>query len=61
LPEATRLLHDELPNIEVTLWSDYSPKLAEALIRGRLDAAFMRPEPHAGELTYRHVITDRSS
>lgn len=58
LPEAMRMLHDELPNIEVTLSSNYSPKLAEALMNGRLDAAFMRPEPHGGDLLYRRVITE---
>jgi LysR family hca operon transcriptional activator len=45
LPQAMHLLHDELKNIEVTISSDYSPDLAEALIRGRLDIAFMRVEP----------------
>jgi LysR family hca operon transcriptional activator len=55
LPKAMRILHDELPNIEVKLSSDYSPKLAEALMKGRLDAAFMRPEPHAGSLVYRRL------
>jgi LysR family hca operon transcriptional activator len=58
LTEAMRILRDELPNIEVTLSSNYSPKLAEALMNGRLDAAFMRPEPHGGGLVYRRVITE---
>jgi len=58
LPKAMRILHDELPNIEVKLSSDYSPKLAEALMKGRLDAAFMRPEPHAGSLAYRKLRTE---
>jgi LysR family hca operon transcriptional activator len=44
LPEAMRILHDELPNIEITVSSQNSPDLADALMRGRLDAAFMRPE-----------------
>ena len=39
------VLRDELKNIEVTISSDYSPDLAEALVRGRLDVAFMRVEP----------------
>src|SRR5712691_5165566 len=55
LPEAKRILHDELPNIEVTVSSQNSPDLADALMRGRLDAAFMRPEEPAGELVYRRV------
>ena len=58
LPEAMRILHDELPNIQVTVSSQYSPDLADALTRGRLDAAFMRPEEQTGELVYRRVITE---
>jgi LysR family hca operon transcriptional activator len=58
LPEAMRILHDELPNMEVKLSSQYSPDLADALIRGRLDAAFMRAEEHADDLVYRRVATE---
>ena len=58
LPEAMRIIHDELPNIQVTVSSQYSPNLADALMRGRLDAAFMRPEKQAGELVYRRVTTE---
>jgi len=58
LPEAMRILHDELPNIEVTVSSQYSPDLADALMRGRLDAAFMRPEEHAGDLRYKLVTRE---
>jgi LysR family transcriptional regulator, hca operon transcriptional activator len=58
LPEAMRILHDELPNIDVTVSSQNSPDLADALIRGRLDAAFMRPEVRADELVYRRVIAE---
>src|ERR1700729_2926645 len=57
LPEAMRILHDELPNIEITVSSQNSPDLADALMRGRLDAAFMRPEA-ADELVYRRVTTE---
>jgi LysR family hca operon transcriptional activator len=45
LPKAMHVLRDELKNIEVTISSDYSPDLAEALVRGRLDVAFLRVEP----------------
>jgi LysR family transcriptional regulator, hca operon transcriptional activator len=45
LPQTMGLLHVELQNIHVTVTSDYSPDLAEALARGRLDLAFLRPEP----------------
>ena len=58
LPEAMRILRDELPNIEVTVSSQYSPDLADALMRGRLDVAFMRPEERADDLVYRRVTTE---
>src|SRR4029434_7166417 len=45
LPRAMHVLRDELKNIKVTVTSDYSPDLAEALVRGRLDVAFLRVEP----------------
>jgi LysR family hca operon transcriptional activator len=58
LPEVTRILRDELPGIEIRLSSDYSPSLAKALKRGRLDAAFMRPEEDMGDLAFEFVRTD---
>src|SRR6202522_1056669 len=45
LPRTMHVLRDELKNIQVTISSDYSPDLAEALVRGRLDVAFLRTEP----------------
>jgi LysR family hca operon transcriptional activator len=54
LPTAMQALHDELKNIEVTVSSDYSPDLAEALTRGQIDVAFLRVEP-AYDLEYRVV------
>src|SRR6201991_4290294 len=44
LPRAMHVLRDELKNIQVTVSSDYSPDLAEALARGRLDLGFLRVE-----------------
>ena len=58
LPEVTRILHDDFPGIEIRLPSDYSPVLAKALMRGRLEAAFMRLEEHMGDLAVRRVRTD---
>ena len=58
LPEVNRVLRDEFPGIEIRLSSDYSPALAKALMRRRLDAAFIRPEEHMGELVCRRVRTD---
>jgi LysR family transcriptional regulator, hca operon transcriptional activator len=54
LPQAMHVLHDELKNIHVTVSSDYSPDLAEAIARGRLDLAFLRVEPDY-DLEY-HVV-----
>jgi LysR family hca operon transcriptional activator len=54
LPQAMHVLHDELTNIHVTVSSDYSPDLAEALARGQLDLAFLRVEP-GYDLEY-HVV-----
>jgi LysR family hca operon transcriptional activator len=54
LAPAMRLLHDELKDIAVTVSSDYSPDLAQALARGRLDLAFLRVEP-GYDLKY-HVV-----
>lgn len=54
LPRAMHVLRDELKNIQVTVTSDYSPDLAEALARGRLDLAFLRVEP-GYDLGY-HVV-----
>jgi LysR family hca operon transcriptional activator len=56
LPSAMRVLRDELANVEVTVVSDYSPDLAGALARGRLDLAFLRVEP-GYDLEY--VVVDR--
>ncbi len=54
LPEAMHILCDELCNVDVTVSSDYSPDLAEALERGKLDLALLRAEP-AFDLAYRVV------
>ena len=37
LPEAMHILKDELPNIDVTVSSNSSPRLADDLTRGKLD------------------------
>jgi LysR family hca operon transcriptional activator len=58
LPEAMDLLKDELPKVDLTISSLYSPRLADALMRGMLDLAFMQPEPGLPELEYRIVQTE---
>jgi LysR family hca operon transcriptional activator len=57
LSPAMRLLRDELKSIEVTVSSDYSPDLAAALVRERLDVAFLRVEP-GFELAYEVVDSE---
>jgi LysR family hca operon transcriptional activator len=58
LPEVNRVLGDEFPGIEIRLSSDYSPVLGKALMRRKLDAAFMRAEEHMEDLAYNRVRTD---
>src|SRR6266852_4141052 len=58
LPEAMRILQDELPNIEVSVSSQYSPDLAQALLRGKLDLAFMRPEAQMPDLDYTVIVKE---
>ncbi|MBS0232350.1 MAG: LysR family transcriptional regulator [Proteobacteria bacterium] len=58
LPQAMRILRDELPNIDVTVSSQYSPDLADALMRGKLDLAFMRREAGLPDLEYRLVVRE---
>jgi LysR family hca operon transcriptional activator len=55
LPEAMRILREELPNIEITVSSQNSPDLAEALTWGKLDLAFMRREERFDDVAFRTV------
>ena len=58
LPEAMRILREELPAIEVTVSSQHSPDLAEALTWGKLDLAFMRVEDRFDELAFHKVASE---
>ena len=58
LPKAMRILRDELPHIEVSVSSQYSPELAQALLRGKLDMAFMRPEARMPDLSYTVIVSE---
>jgi LysR family hca operon transcriptional activator len=58
LPEVMRILRDELPNIEVSISSQHSPDLAQGLLRGKLDLAFMRPEAQMPDLAYHLVVKE---
>ncbi len=57
-PEAVRLLHDELPSIEVILVSQTSPELASALLRSKVDVAFLRPEPEMPDLVLKRLTSE---
>jgi LysR family hca operon transcriptional activator len=58
LPEALRMMHDQLPNIDISLASQSSPELAGALLRGKVDVAFMRREDQAPGLVFKHLFKE---
>lgn len=58
LPNVMRVLRDQLPNIDVTVSSQYSPDLADALLRGKLDIAFLRREAKAADLIYKVIAKE---
>jgi LysR family hca operon transcriptional activator len=58
MPEALRILRDELPNIEVMISSQYSPRLADGLSKGKIDAAFLRREKGWPEVAYRVLVKE---
>jgi LysR family hca operon transcriptional activator len=58
MPETLRILHDELPNIDVMISSRYSPLLASDLLQGKVDAAFLRRERGLPELAYRLLVQE---
>jgi LysR family transcriptional regulator, hca operon transcriptional activator len=58
LSEVMRTLRDELPSLDVTVSSHYSPDLADCLMRGKLDLAFMRREANMPDLEYRLVVRE---
>ena len=58
MPEVFRILRDELPNIDVMISSQYSPPLANSLVKGTIDAAFLRREKGFPELAFRHLVKE---
>ena len=58
MPEALRILRDELPNIDVMISSQYSPLLAEGLSKGKIDAAFLRKERAVPDLVFRFLVKE---
>jgi LysR family hca operon transcriptional activator len=58
MPEAMRILRDELPNIDVMISSQYSPLLADGLSKGKIDAAFLRRETGQPDLAFRLLVKE---
>jgi len=58
MPEALRILRDELPNIDVMISSQYSPVLADGLSKGKIDAAFLRREQGVPDLAFRLLVKE---
>ena len=58
MPEALQILRDELPNIDVMISSQYSPQLADALSKGKVDAAFLRQEQGMPDLAFKLLVKE---
>jgi LysR family hca operon transcriptional activator len=58
MPEALRILRDELPNIDVMISSQYSPQLADAISKGTIGAGFLRREQGVPELAFRPLVKE---
>jgi LysR family transcriptional regulator, hca operon transcriptional activator len=58
LPETLRILRDEQPDIEITLASQSSPELAGALMRGKVDVAFLRREKDTPGIVFKSLIRE---
>src|SRR3984893_15620762 len=58
LHATSRTLRHELPNIDVMISSQYSPPLADAILKGTVDAAFLRREQGVPELAFRPLVKE---
>ena len=58
LPETLRILREEDPDSEITLSSQPSPELAGALMRGKVDVAFLRREAQAPGLAFKFLVKE---
>ena len=58
MPEALRILRDELPNVDVMISSQYSPLLANGLSKGTIDAAVLRREKGVPGLAFRLLVKE---
>jgi LysR family hca operon transcriptional activator len=58
LPDALRILREDSPNVEVVIRSQSSPELAENLLCGKIDVAFLRPDEGEPVLVYRTLTNE---
>jgi LysR family transcriptional regulator, hca operon transcriptional activator len=58
MSEALQILRDELPNVDVMISSQTSPQLAAALLKGKVDAAFLRREEGVPDLAFKLLIKE---
>jgi LysR family hca operon transcriptional activator len=58
MPEALRILRDELPNIDVMISSQSSPLLADGISKGKIDAAFLRREKGLPGVAFRLLVKE---
>jgi LysR family hca operon transcriptional activator len=58
LPEALKLLREELPNIHVVISTQNSPQLAAALLHGGIDVAFLRREDGGDDLEFKPLVEE---
>ena len=58
LSETVRILREEAPGIELTLSSQSSPELADALMQGKVDVALLRRETQTTGLALKFLIRE---
>ena len=58
LPAVMRIMRNELPNTETTILSLPSPELADGLMRGRIDLAFLRREQAASGIVFTRLADE---
>ena len=58
LPAVMAIMRDELPNTEVVILSLSSPDLADGLMRGKIDLAFLRHERNAPGIVFTRLIDE---
>jgi LysR family transcriptional regulator, hca operon transcriptional activator len=57
IPPTTTILRDDLPNLELRVFSGFSVDLAEDVQRGTLDVAFIRREP-ISDLDFKPILRE---